>query len=239
MGFFPMSKRVFATATLVALVVVLAVWLWPSSPSRETIQKTPAPRVPASVPRKLDQVLPAPTPHKAMIRIPDSSTPPAATGRLQDEFLSRYRMSGTSGRIRVSDGRFELLNLRAITKNRYQRDMGPVVTEKLGYVIYASHRPPEVEDGDGSLLVVAKKSNGMLGIVTGTIIVRLKEAALALSLADSYQLQLKYIDDDLRIAYYSAGEGTRATLAQLVELLSQDEAVETVNLEIVNSKKRL
>lgn len=234
-----MSKRVFAFAIGIAILIGLSFWIGPSSKSGETIHKMPAPRAPASVPRKLDQVLPKPAPHKALIRLPDSAAPQVATLRQNDEFLSRYRMNGNAGRIRVSDGRFELLNLRAIPKARYQPDMGTFVTEKLGYTIYSSRRPSAVENDEGSLLVVAKKSNGMLGIVTGTIIVRLKEAALALSLADSYQLRLKYIDDDLRIAYYAANEGTSVSLAQLVELLQKDEAVETVNLEIINSKKRL
>ncbi len=231
-----MSKRVYTFAAVAGLLLALSFWLWPAFQSKETINNSPAPRAPAGVPRKLDQVLPRPQPSRARIRLPEPTESAQAGADRQSDFISRYRVGGPKGGISVADGRFELLSLRAVPAARYVPDMGHKVSEKLGYVIFASSRPPGTAD-DESLLVVAKKSNGMLGIVTGTIIVRLKEAALALDLANSYKLTLKYIDDDLRLAYYSTTEDT--SLAQIVEILKQDDAVETVNLEIVNSKKRL
>ncbi len=230
-----MSKRVLGIALAIAAVALVWV-LWPKNHTPEAIHNTPAPRAPAAIPKKLDRILPRHTGGKAAVRLPPPTEAPSAAEARNESLLNRFRI-GRGRPVTVGNERFELLNLRAIPKAQYRADLGEKIGEKLGFVIFASRSPAGAASDDGTFSVVAKKSNGMLGIVTGTIIVRLKESALALTLAETYELTLKYIDDDLRMAYYSTSD--KASLNKIVELLSQDNAVETVNLEIINSKKRL
>ncbi len=154
----------------------------------------------------------------------------------KEDFLSKYRVGQRDAMPGAAT--YEMLKLKAIPRGQYDPRLGERITEKLGFVIYAapSTKPFELAV-DGSLPVVAQKSNGMLGIVTGTIVVTLKQSSMAQGLAQSYDLTLKYLDKDMRLAYFSAPDKT--ALDQVVVALQKDSAVEHVNLEIVQSKKRM
>lgn len=233
-----MSLRSLGIAT--AILILLSIFAsWPRDHQPEIFNKPPAPRIPASIPKKLDRVAEPVSSGKMAIRLPEptaSSPTPERNAERNERFIDRYRWNGSRG-IHVSDQRFDFLRLKAITSENYRSDMGTGVDEKLGYVIFAARDAFGELSEDGTLPVVAKRSNGMLGIVTGTIIVRLRESALAIGIAENYHLTLKYIDDDLKVAYYS-GQDSKTSLTNLVEALKHDTAVESVNLEIVNSKKR-
>lgn len=162
--------------------------------------------------------------------------------RIEDEiqrkeaFLNRYRVFPMEPLPGATT--FEMLKLKAITKDQYEPHMGSLISEKLGFVIYAADdHDPFLLSIDGTLPVVANKSNGMLGIVTGTIVVTLKESSMAQALAQTYDLTLKYLDKEMRLAYFSAPSKT--ALDKVVEALQKDVSVEHVNLEIVQSKKRM
>lgn len=229
-----MSKRVLGLATIFIALIILCAAFWPKSTSKETIN-SPAPRAPAAIPKKLDRILPVHTGGKAAIRLPPPVERSGEAQARQESLVERFRIGRGRG-VSVADERFEVLRLKAIPAAQYRPELGEKIGERMGFAIFASRDASGEFTNDGTFPVVAKKSNGMLGIVTGTIVVRLKESSLALSLADTYEMTLKYIDDDLRIAYYSAAGKT--SLTQLVDLLARDTAVESVNLEIVNSKKR-
>ena len=162
--------------------------------------------------------------------------------RIEDEiqrkeaFLNRYRVVPMEPLPGAAT--FEMLKLKAVAKDQYDPRLGLLISEKLGFVIYAADdHSPFLLSIDGNLPVVANKSNGMLGIVTGTIVVTLKESSMAQAVAQNYGLTLKYLDKEMRLAYFSAPSKT--ALDKVVEALQKDVSVEHVNLEIVQSKKRL
>lgn len=158
--------------------------------------------------------------------------PPPIKEPSHGDFLSRYRDVSPS---RASLPGYDLMRLRAIQKDRYRPGLGTQIDEKFGFVIYAADGQSDLMVDDG-LPVVAKNTNGILGIVTGTLIVTLREGALALDLAKDYGLKVIYFDEDLRLAYYSAPE--KSSLDSVVETLKRDRLVESVNLEVIQSRKK-
>lgn len=151
----------------------------------------------------------------------------------QQDFLNRYRVPGPI----AGAENFEMLKLKAIPAQAYRPDMGPRIDEKFGFVIMAGEQNRFDIAIDGSRPVVAKKGNGMLGILTGTIIVVLKDNNAADELARSYNLTLKFLDPDLKLAYYSAP--TETPLDQVAAQLEANSSVERVTLEVVQTRKRL
>lgn len=165
---------------------------------------------------------------KQAIRLP--APQPAENGH--NDFLNRYRDMTPN---RSSLPGYDLMRLRAIPKDRYRADLGPRIDEKFGFAIYAAQGQTDLMVDEG-LPVVAKNTNGLLGIVTGTLIVTLREGALALDLARDYGLKVIYFDEDLRLAYYSAPE--KSSLDSVVDTLKRDRLVESVNLEVIQSRKK-
>lgn len=153
----------------------------------------------------------------------------------KEDLLNQYRLGPMPPL--PGAGTFEMMRLKAVPKAAYEPRMGQLISEKLGFAIFASTQSMYSLSAEHGLPVVANKSNGMLGIVTGTIIVTLKESGLAASIAQSYDLTLKYLDKDLRIAYFTAPANTQ--LERVVEALQRDGSIESVDLEIVQSRKRL
>lgn len=156
----------------------------------------------------------------------------------KDEIIQKY----DSGQLLVhSGGTFKILNLRAIPKSSYKATMKPPIAEKFGMLIYSVDPNAGFGSGfglsNGGKPVVAKDSNGIIGIVTGTIIVRLKDSSTFVELATRYGISSIYFDANLNLAFYSAPLGVR--LDELVQSLKQDPSIEDAQLEILLSEKRV
>lgn len=161
--------------------------------------------------------------------------PPADVGAERanrDRRLQPYR-TGTG--LRVDRQAFELLSLRAIAKERYDESLGPLVSERLGYAIFAPGTAAALVVGDG-LPVVVKTSNGMIGIVTGTVLVTLKDRGSLRAVESAHALSLRHYDEDLRLASFVVPESK--SLTSVVDELRADASVEDASLEIVQSWKR-
>lgn len=163
----------------------------------------------------------------------DSST--VHSQQKHEDMLTRFRFPNS--RPITGAENFELLKLKAIPTRSFAPGMGEKIEDKFGFTIFAAPGPDFNLTTDGSLPVVAKKGSGMLGIVTGTILVTLKDSNLAQGLAQAHSLKLKFVDPDLKLAYFSAP--TSAPLDQIVSTLSASEGVEHVTLEVVQARKRL
>ncbi len=142
-----------------------------------------------------------------------------------------------SGRqMQIESSNYEILNLRAIPSADYNSGQGDVVLEKFGYVFVKSDDAsiPQMLITD-SRPVVAKSSNGMIALVTGTLIVKLKDASAAQMLAQSYGLELKSYDADVMTAYYKVPSGSSVVSA--TQILAQNSSVSVVQPEIVQAIK--
>jgi hypothetical protein len=155
------------------------------------------------------------------------------------QFLTRYA-SGSS--ISLKGSEYQILNLRAIPKDRYNTSMGPVEFERMNQIFIASsdNSISQMIVGD-SQPVLAKKSNGMVSLVTGTLLVTLKNANTSLdstaqNLAQIYHLTLlQPVDADLKLAALKASPGS--SLVKLFTDLQADPSVASVRIETLQSFK--
>jgi len=228
-----------------ALVILAAIFLYykRQATTRSTAQtfqdikkpsSTDAGRNPASIPAAGVPVIRAEEDGRETIRIAFEQKVELEMQRKED-LLNQYRLGPMPPL--PGAGAFEMLKLKAVPKAQYEPRMGQLISEKLGFAIFATTQSAFELTAGTELPVLAKKGNGILGIVTGTIIVTLKENTLAPLLAQTYDLTLKYLDKDLRLAYFTAPANT--PLDKVVEALQRDASVENVNLEVVQSRKRL
>lgn len=146
------------------------------------------------------------------------------------EFLRPYR-SGTL--IDTNGTSYEVLNLRAVPKDEYRPEMGAVVTEKMNYMMIAGSQGLTA---GVTLPVVARASNGLLGIVTGTFLVKIKDLSDVSPVARTHGLTLKFLDEDTKVAYFSAAPAT--SLNDVLSALKDDPSVENASLEVIQSQKR-
>lgn len=195
------------------------------SASRETATVKPS----APKARPPVEILPGQSGKKA-VRLRSVSQNIEDESRRRDDLISRYRVNSSI------EEPFDRLRLRAVEKNRFEPSMGAEVGQLLGYVLVEASGPNAPLVTGDSLPVVSSKSNGRLGIVTGTIIVTLRDPERASALESSYGLELKYEDKPSRQAYFAANLGL--PLDQLVEALTNDQGVESARLEIVQGKKK-
>lgn len=152
----------------------------------------------------------------------------------RQDFARKY---GTGKTIANAGVAFEVMGLRAVPLSQYDRGSGTAVTERLGYAFVPSDEADSaLVTKTGGMPVVAQSSNGTLGIVTGTVIVNLKDLADAQGLARDHALKLKYVDQDLLQAYYESPSSQ--PLTAVMQTLSQQPGVKAVRLEIVQTRKR-
>ena len=137
---------------------------------------------------------------------------------------------------RFTGGRqeFEVLRLRAIEKENYDPSLGARVDERLGYVIFASAGGFAL-DGAG-LPVVVKGSAGAFAIVTGTILVTLKDKNALSAVEKTHGLSLRHFDEAIGLASFAAPEAS--PLNALVDGLKSDPSVADATLEILQNWKR-
>jgi hypothetical protein len=159
----------------------------------------------------------------------------AESAQGQTSLIERFRLPSATPLSGAES--FEMMKLKAVLESSYRPEMGERIEEKFGFVIFASRQSQFNLTLDGSLPVVAKIGNGVLGIVTGTIIVTLTDSQAAKNVANAHGLNLKFVDLDLKLAYYSAP--ATAALDQVAAELKANSYVEQVTLEVVQARKRL
>ncbi|KYG66086.1 hypothetical protein AZI86_03195 [Bdellovibrio bacteriovorus] len=149
------------------------------------------------------------------------------------EQLRRY---ATNDFFIQGQGSFQVLRLRAISKYSYTEEMGTVIDQKMNLVFF----DPSESSATAKPMtfpVVMKSSNGQLGILSGTLLVTMKDIQQAGLLAQRFGLALKAQDNSLGLAYLGAPRADE--VSELINSLRQDPAVKSVEAEIVqNWKKR-
>jgi hypothetical protein len=167
---------------------------------------------------------------KMAVHLPDPE--PVEKESMPAAQLMRFA-TGTA--LRQDQGVFEVLRLRAISKYSYNSNMGNLVDEKMNLVFF----DPAIGAKDAMPMtfpVVMKMSNGQLGIISGTLIVTMKNIQEAGTLGQRFGLSLKAQDDTLAMAYFAAPKVDR--INDLIADLRLDPSVKSVQAEIVQSWKK-
>lgn len=170
---------------------------------------------------------PAPSSGKEDFHLP----PPTGSASDPLDVVRRYGSgAGWSG----DGGSFEVLKLRAVRRDEYSPELGPALFERNGRVVFAA------ENGDAldgrSLPVVARASNGVLGFLSGVLLVTLNDRSDVDPVARTHGLELKAYDEDLRLATLRVPEGT--SILQMMKTLQSDPSVADVKPEVIQSFKR-
>lgn len=207
----------------------VAAVIQPSTTDQRLVRHQKAGRKPAAIEVRFDPRLGRPT-----MKVAQNHDIEAARQSVKER-LARYRIPASA--LLAGAEAFELMKLKAVPAANYRAEMGELIEEKLGFAIFAGSQGRFDLAADGGLPVVAKKGSGLLGIVTGTLIVTLKDGGAASPLARQHQMDLKFFDPDLKLAYYTAP--STAVLDQLASELEANANVENVTIEIVQSRKRL
>lgn len=184
---------------------------------------SPAPRGPtASKPQSGFDKAEAPTPAR-----PDTPT----EIRRHQEFLSSFR---TGRRLELAGRSYEILKLKAVPRDEYRSGMGDAVLERFGFVFFA--REDSRLTLQAGLPVVLNPSNGILGVITGTVIATIRSANEARAVAATHNLELKSVDESVKLVYLGAHNDQ--SLGEVVARLEEDPSVQNVTLEVVQSRKR-
>lgn len=237
-------KRWFGLAAILALVIVLVIFNanvsrhrpqaqttnFSSNASTASTASTTKPRLPSAQnsPVQLQPGLSG----KAAVKLTHPAQNITEEIRRRDEALNRYLAPQNTATAEP----YYRLNLRAIDKNEYRADLGPQAGAIANFIIYENSSAEGALTVDQSVPVVAGKSNGRLGLVTGTIVATLRDPSRAPDVAKNYGLTLKYEAESTRQAYFSAAQNI--PLDQVLAALEKDPDIEAAYLEIVQGKKK-
>jgi hypothetical protein len=134
-----------------------------------------------------------------------------------------------------------VLGARAVATPQYDRSFGPVLFEQSGYSVVSLNTV--AEPGWDDLIMHAKDrpvvsdANGRVGIVTGTLIVKLDDIHLADKIAGRENFQLLGLDEAIGVAYFRVPENYRVLSG--AQKLAQSAGVLRVEIEIVQGRKVL
>jgi hypothetical protein len=133
-----------------------------------------------------------------------------------------------------------VLGARAVPTSKYDPSFGPVLFKKNGYSIVAldtdadpSWQEMVMHDSDRPLVV--NPSNGRLGVVTGTLMIKFSDLHAADRIAGRENLQLLSLDESIGVGYFKAPENYQLLYAS--DRLRKDRDILRVELEVVDTIK--
>ena len=153
--------------------------------------------------------------------------PPPAPSRA----IAAVAREMTSGR-----SRYQLADVSAIESGSFSASLGEAVETKAGFTVFIPKNP---SSSDGFKLsqrqrpVVVNVANGQFGIVTGTLIVKLKDFNELDAVEAAFGLEVVTSDDTIATAYYRAPIGVEVD--RLVERIRKDPRVVRADAEIVQA----
>jgi hypothetical protein len=152
--------------------------------------------------------------------------------------MQRYKGLKMSDPLDMNGRKQMVLGARAVVRSDYRPYMGKILFEHQSYVVFEQDTAASlnwknlvVRAADRPLVV---NPNGRLGVVTGTLVVKLSDVHKADVLAGRENLQLLRLDEAVGIAYFRAPENYE--LMTGAERLRKSPDVERVEIEIVQSK---
>ena len=119
-------------------------------------------------------------------------------------------------------------DLVAIDKNEYKDEMGKAISESGGYIVFK----PSI-DINSNVEVVRNPVNGMLGIVTGMVILVLDEGQDIQKINPSTGYKVSYSAEHLATYYLEPTDGVR--VYDLAENLEEIQGVKSVRVEVIEN----
>lgn len=156
--------------------------------------------------------------------------------------LEAYRHLAMGSARRINERSFRVLGARAVRATDYSPRMGEVLFEKDGFRVVPLAAGVAEEDWqgmqlkDGEFPVVVNSSNGRLGLVTGTLVIKMADLSRAAELASREGLAIVHVDESISTVYLKAPAGYRL-LPGMERIRGERGQVERVELEIYESKK--
>lgn len=148
---------------------------------------------------------------------------------VQRAVANQYARYRGSEQLQLPTGTYDRLSLRAIPKTEYRGDLNDIVTEKLGFVFVESANP---QSGRPTVL---NRANGLIGVITGTILVRTTDLSATQSLAQRLSLRILHTDESIGLVYLAANPDAAAQIAKSIQGIP---SVTSITLEIVESEAR-
>lgn len=119
-------------------------------------------------------------------------------------------------------------DLVAIDKNQFKDEMGKQISESGGYIVFKPN-----SDMSSKAEVVRNPVNGMLGIVTGMVILVLEEGQDIQNLNTILGYKVSYSAEHLATYYLEPVEGVR--VYDLAENLEEIQGVSSVRVEVIEN----
>jgi hypothetical protein len=240
-----------------AIVLLVALFVWVKKPHNETKSGTtdfsswsrtaagPAPASSASperVPQNETQAQPS---LPSRIKIDPATALKGRPGMLavhepspaaQETFKNLPREAARQ----INSHRYQVLGAWAVPKEGYSASMGEVLQEQNNYSVVAldnsagdSWKTLTVRPDARPVLI--SPDSGRLSVVTGTLVVKLKDLEKAGAIADSENLQVIGVDEQIHTVYYKAPVGY--PLLSGLKRLQAHADVELAELELDQARK--
>jgi len=141
---------------------------------------------------------------------------------------------------RINEKPFQILGARAVPRSEYSASMGEVLFEHNGFVVVALARTAgegwqDLMWNNSDRPVLVNPANGRLAIVTGTLVVKVRDMAAAERLAAQEQLTIVAKDESTKTVYYRPPAGYSLLSGQ--QRLVKQADVERVEIELYQSRK--
>lgn len=154
--------------------------------------------------------------------------------------MQAYQRLPKSKTRRINEKPFQILGVRAVPRAEYSASMGDILFEQNGFAVVALS--PAAGEGWQDLAwnnadrpVLVNPANGRLAIVTGTLVVKLKDLAAADRLAAQEQLTVIAKDESTKTVYFRP-PADYSLLSGQQRLVKQAD-VERVEIELYQSRK--
>lgn len=164
------------------------------------------------------------------------------TGR-ETSPTERYRGLEISAALKINEHDQQVLAARAIPTSNYSaKQFGPLLFEENGFSIVAmdtrnSEPWADLVVHEADRPVVVNPASGRMGVVTGTVILKLSNIADAEKIAERENLTLLSVDPTINTAYFRAPE--KYGLVSGSQRLQEDPGVVRVELEVVQGPREL
>lgn len=140
-----------------------------------------------------------------------------------------------------SKGRYALAgDALAVESGKFDKSMGEEIEEKAGFTVYKPADKTFVSGfkmEDKTRPVVVNQASGAIGIVTGTIVVRLRDFEEIDAIAKTFGLEVVSSDDTIATAFYRAPKGLE--IDDLIDSLRADGRVAHADAEIIQSMRQI
>lgn len=202
-----------------------------SQKAEPTFQKSTGPQVVKKL--ETEKVAHAGSPHK-FLSLKKLNEPNKARFNSVQE---RIRSLSLSAKVQINESSFYLANARAVLASENNSNINPSIYSLAGYVIVKTEgaAPEDLVIGSDSKPVVVNSKNSSFGVVTGTIILKLKEIARAQEITDLLDLEVIFVDEATSRLYLKAPENV--SLFGLISEIKKNNLIESVELEIIENTK--